>query len=86
MSRSPALDPSEEQLLSDVESGAMHSVATIELLSQLQDAARRTGSKDQRINIRLSSADLRGLRTRALDALNEIQRREQWSLGGSLGA
>jgi predicted DNA binding CopG/RHH family protein len=66
MSRSPALDPSEEQLLSDVESGAMHSVATIELLSQLQDAARRTGSKDQRINIRLSSADLQGLRTRAL--------------------
>lgn len=66
MSRSRALDPSEEQLLSDVESGAMHSVATGELLSQLQDAARRTGSKDQRINIRLSSADLQGLRTRAL--------------------
>jgi len=66
MSRSPALDPSEEQLLSDVESGAMHSVATGDLLSQLQDAARRTGSKDQRINIRLSSADLQGLRTRAL--------------------
>ena len=38
MSRSPALDPSEEQLLSDVESGAMHSVATGELLSQLQQA------------------------------------------------
>lgn len=66
MSRSPALDPLEEQLLSDVVSGAMHSVATGELLSQLQVAARRTGSKDQRINIRLSSADLQGLRTRAL--------------------
>ena len=65
MSRSPSLDPSEEQLLGDLESGALHSVATDELLSQLQEVARRTGIKDQRINIRLSSADLQGLRTRA---------------------
>ena len=45
----PSLDRSEEQLLGDLETGGLHSVATDELLSQLQEAARRSGIKDQRI-------------------------------------
>jgi predicted DNA binding CopG/RHH family protein len=35
-------------------------------LEGLRAAARATGQKDQRINIRLSSIDLQALRTRAL--------------------
>jgi predicted DNA binding CopG/RHH family protein len=62
----PELEPEEQQLLTDFEAGELHSVATPALLSQLQEAAKSTGQKDQRINIRLSSADLQAIRTRAL--------------------
>jgi predicted DNA binding CopG/RHH family protein len=41
-------------------------VATPALLSQLREAAKATGLKDQRINIRLSGADLQAIRTRAM--------------------
>ena len=61
-----ALDPEEQQLLADFEAGELRSVATPALLSQLQEAAKATGLKDQRINIRLSSGDLQAIRTRAL--------------------
>jgi len=63
---SPELEPAEQQLLADFEAGDLRSVATPALLSQLQEAAKTTGLKDQRINIRLSSSDLQALRTRAL--------------------
>ena len=42
MIQSHSLDPSEEQLLTVVESGALHAVAPGELLSQLQEATQRT--------------------------------------------
>jgi predicted DNA binding CopG/RHH family protein len=63
---SPELEPEEQQLLADFEAGELHSVATPALLSQLQEAAKATGQKDQRINIRLSSGDLQAIRARAL--------------------
>ena len=63
---SPELEPAEQQLLADYEAGELRSVATPALLSQLQEAAKATGQKDQRINIRLSSADLQALRTRGI--------------------
>jgi len=66
MTASHQLDPEEQQLLDDYETGSMQSVASPELLDRLRAAARATGLKDQRINIRLSSADLQALRTRAL--------------------
>ena len=66
MTASYHLDPEEQQLLDDVESGSMRSVASPELQEGLRAAARATGLKDQRINIRLSSVDLQALRTRAL--------------------
>lgn len=66
MTASHHLDPEEQQLLEDYEAGAMRSVASPELLDGLRAAARATGLKDQRINIRLSSIDLQALRTRAL--------------------
>jgi predicted DNA binding CopG/RHH family protein len=61
-----ALHPDEQQLLADFEAGELRSVATPALLGQLQQAAKATGLKDQRINIRLSSPDLQALRARAL--------------------
>ena len=66
MTASHQLDPEEQQLLDDYETGSMQSVASPKLLDGLRAAARATGLKDQRINIRLSSADLQALRTRAL--------------------
>jgi predicted DNA binding CopG/RHH family protein len=66
MKPTPNLDPEEQQLLDDFEAGSLRSVASPELLDQLRAAARSTGQKDQRINIRLSSPDLQALRTRAL--------------------
>lgn len=60
------LDAAEQQLLEDMEQGALHSVATSALLQDLGQSARATGQKDQRINIRLSSGDLQAIRTRAL--------------------
>ncbi len=60
------LEAEERELLDAMESGELRSVATPELLDQLRQAAHATGQKDQRINIRLSGADLASLRVRAL--------------------
>jgi predicted DNA binding CopG/RHH family protein len=62
------LDADEQQLLEDLEHDALLSVATPSLLEGLREAARATGQKDQRINIRLSSGDLQAIRIRALQA------------------
>lgn len=61
-----SMDQEEQDLLDALDKDQLQSVATPELLLQLQQAARATGNKDQRINIRLSSADLQALRVRAL--------------------
>jgi len=61
-----SLDPEEQQLLDDYEAGSLCSLESPEVLEGLRAAARATGQKDQRINIRLSSIDLQALRTRAL--------------------
>ncbi|MFM7732915.1 MAG: hypothetical protein ACKO6F_05550 [Cyanobium sp.] len=65
-SDSTHLDPEEQALLASYEAGEFQSVATPALMEELRAAARTMGIKDQRINIRLSSADLQALRTRAL--------------------
>ncbi len=46
---SPELEPAEQQLLADFEASELRSVATPALLNQLQDAAKATGLKDQRL-------------------------------------
>lgn len=60
------LDAQEQQWLQDFSAGQLRSVATPDLLEELSQSARATSLKDQRINIRLSSADLQAIRTRAL--------------------
>jgi predicted DNA binding CopG/RHH family protein len=61
-----SLEPGERELLEAVASGELRSIATPDLLNQLRQSAQVTGQKDQRINIRLSGADLEALRVRAL--------------------
>ena len=60
------LDQDERELLEAVESGALRSIATPDLLNQLRESAQVTGQKDHRLNIRLSGTDLEALRVRAL--------------------
>jgi hypothetical protein len=55
MQATPSLEPEEQHLLDDFAAGSLRSVASPQLLTQLQAAARSTGQKDQRINILLSS-------------------------------
>jgi predicted DNA binding CopG/RHH family protein len=65
-SPSPSLSSEEQQILADFNAGELRTVATPQLLQELRQSAVATGAKDQRINIRLSSADLSALRARAL--------------------
>jgi len=64
--QAPKLDAEETALLADFESGALASVATPAELARYRSIARATALKDKRINIRLSSTDLRDIQARAL--------------------
>ena len=60
------LDHEEQEILEAFEAGTLRSVATAAERSRLEASARSTATKDQRINIRLTSEDLGALRARAL--------------------
>ena len=60
------LDHEEQEILEAFEAGTLRSVATSAERSRLEASARLTQTKDQCINIRLTSEDLVALRTRAL--------------------
>jgi predicted DNA binding CopG/RHH family protein len=53
----PDIDDDELEILSAYEKGKLKSVATKGELARLRAAARATGIKDRRVNIRLSSGD-----------------------------
>jgi len=65
-SSNDSLQQEESELLEALAAGKLRSIATPDLLHQLRQSAQSTGQKDQRINIRLSGADLEALRVRAL--------------------
>jgi predicted DNA binding CopG/RHH family protein len=54
-------------LLAAYEKGELKSVATKAQLAKIRAAARATGVKDKRVNIRLSAADLQDIQVRALE-------------------
>src|SRR5690625_2818152 len=56
----------ENEILAAYERGELESVATKEELDRIRAAARATGAKDRRVNIRLSSGELSDIQTRAL--------------------
>ena len=60
------LDSYETEVLEAYESGKLRPIATKAELVRLRAAARATAIKDRRVNIRLSSADLRDIQARAL--------------------
>jgi predicted DNA binding CopG/RHH family protein len=60
------LDQEEQEILDAFEAGTLRSVASAAERSRLEASARSTATKDQRINIRLTSEDLGALRARAL--------------------
>ena len=60
-------DAYEQEILSAFEKGKLKSVATKAELARLKAAARATGIKDRRVNIRLSSGDLSDIQAKALE-------------------
>jgi len=63
----PKTDPYESEILAAFEKGSLQSVATKGELAKLKAAARTTGIKDRRVNIRLSTGDLKDIQVRALE-------------------
>ena len=63
----PKTDAYEEELLAAFEKGELDSVATTAERARLKAAARATGIKDRRVNIRLSSGDLNDIQVKALE-------------------
>jgi predicted DNA binding CopG/RHH family protein len=61
------VDQSERALLDAYERGKLRSIATKKELAKFKGAARATAIKDRRVNIRLSSRDLREIQARALE-------------------
>ncbi|HEV2055965.1 MAG TPA: hypothetical protein VGV06_12465 [Methylomirabilota bacterium] len=62
------IDAFEKEIIGAYESGVLGSTMPSKSeLKALREAARATSIKDRRVNIRLSSPDLRDLRARALE-------------------
>lgn len=61
------IDAYELSVLQAFEKGRLKSVATKSELERLKAAARATAIKDRRVNIRLSSIDLRDIQAKALE-------------------
>jgi predicted DNA binding CopG/RHH family protein len=62
------IDAYEREILGAFEKGKLTSVASKAELARIRAAARATGIKDRRVNIRLSSGDLSDIQTKALEA------------------
>ena len=60
------LDQDELEILAAYDAGELASVASGDEIEKLRAAARATGAKDRRVNIRLSSADVRDIQALAL--------------------
>ena len=61
------VDQYETDLLAAYEAGELRSTATKAELNKFKQAARATAVKDKRVNIRLSSGDLRDIQVKALE-------------------
>ncbi|CAN5368137.1 CopG family antitoxin [soil metagenome] len=67
MKQMPNIDEYEQEILSAFEADKLASVATKGELAKFKAAARATGIKDRRVNIRLSSGDLSDIQVKALE-------------------
>jgi predicted DNA binding CopG/RHH family protein len=62
----PNVDAYDQEVLSAFEKGSLKSVVTKGELEKFRAAARATAVKDRRVNIRLSSIDLKDIQVKAL--------------------
>ena len=60
-------DPYELELLAAFDKGELKSLGTKAELAKFKAAARATAIKDKRVNIRLSSGDLKDIQVKALE-------------------
>lgn len=68
MTKKIKLDQEEAELVRSVEAGEWKSVDNLEdEIKRSQEYARATFQKDRRVNIRISTRDLRGLQKRAME-------------------
>lgn len=67
VTKMPTTDPYESEILAAFEKGSLKSVATKAELTKFKAAARATAIKDRRVNIRLSTGDLRDIQVKALE-------------------
>ncbi len=63
----PTIDPFESEILEAFDKGQLQSIATKSELAKFKAAARATGIKDKRVNIRLSAGDLNDIQVKALE-------------------
>ncbi len=63
----PTIDPFESEILEAFDKGQLQSIATKSELAKFKAAARATGTKDKRVNIRLSAGDLSDIQVKALE-------------------
>ena len=63
----PTIDPFESEILEAFDKGQLQSIATKSELAKFKAAARATGIKDKRVNIRLSAGDLSDIQAKALE-------------------
>ena len=63
----PNVDAYEREILTAFDKGSLKSVATKAELETFRAAARATALKDRRVNIRLSSIDLKDIQVKALE-------------------
>ncbi len=63
----PTIDPFESEILEAFDKGQLQSIATKSELAKFKAAARATGIKDKRVNIRLSAGDLSDIQVKALE-------------------
>lgn len=63
----PISDPYELEILTAYDKGELKSIANKAELSKFKAAARATAIKDKRVNIRLSSGDLKDIQVKALE-------------------
>ena len=61
------IDIFEAEILESFEKGEFQSVASKTEIAQFRAAARATAIKDKRVNIRLSSGDLKDIQVKALE-------------------
>jgi predicted DNA binding CopG/RHH family protein len=63
----PTPDSYELDILTSFEKGEWKSIASKSELAKFKSAARATAIKDKRVNIRLSSGDLKDIQVKALE-------------------